>query len=137
MMASLVTCCNKQLMVNSEAKGEHLGFKQIIVWLEHACVIEPNRVQSEAEVEEANGDAIEQSKGDDYPGVDRLRLKEVQPLCDIQCEEGDHQVSVRQRRRCIIFVIQKKFRNFRCKHGNNNRNKSGDCNSERLRTYAH
>jgi hypothetical protein len=66
-------------MVNSEAKGEHLGFKQIAVWLEHACVIESNRVQSEAEVEEANGDAIKQSKGDDCLGVHRLRLKEVQP----------------------------------------------------------
>lgn len=67
----------------------------------YACLVEANRVESEAEVEEANGDAIEQAEGDDCPSVNMLGLKEVQPLSDVQREEGHHEVPARQRRRCI------------------------------------
>jgi len=67
----------------------------------HACLVEANRVESEAEIEEANGDAIEQAEGDDGSRVNWLWLKEVQPLGNVQREEGHHEVPARQRRRCI------------------------------------
>jgi hypothetical protein len=70
----------------------------------HACLVEANRVEPEAEVEEANGDAVEQAEGDDGARVDRLWLEEAQPLRNVQREEGHHEVPARQRRRCINSV---------------------------------
>lgn len=69
----------------------------------YACLVEANRVEPEAEVEEANGDAVEQAEGDDGPRVDRLWLEEAQPLRNVQREEGHHEVPARQRHRCIFF----------------------------------
>ena len=67
----------------------------------HAYLIEANRVEAKAKVEEANGDSIKKSEGDDGLGVDRLRLEEAQALRDVQRAEGHQQVPARQCRRCI------------------------------------
>jgi hypothetical protein len=66
-----------------------------------AYLIEANRVEAKAKVEEANGDSIKQSKGDDGLSVDWLRLEEAQALRDVQRAEGHQQVPTRQCRSCI------------------------------------
>lgn len=55
-----------------------------------ADLIEPNRVEAEAQVEEANGDAIENPEQHDCLHVDRLGLKEVKPLGRVECAERHH-----------------------------------------------
>jgi hypothetical protein len=64
-------------------------------------LIEANRVEAKAKVEEANGDPIKKPKGDDGLSVDWLRLEEAQALRDVQRAEGHQQVPARQRRCCI------------------------------------
>ena len=68
---------------------------------EHAYLIEANRVEAKAKVEEADGDPIKKPKRDDGLSVDWLRLEETQALRDVQRAEGHQQVPARQCRRCI------------------------------------
>jgi hypothetical protein len=79
-------------------------------------LVEANRVEAEAEVEESDGDAVEQTEErDGHPCVDGLRLEEAQPLRDVQGEQGHHEVPARQRRRCIC-PKRKTTQNFRNIH---------------------
>lgn len=63
-------------------------------------LVETDGVEAEAEVEEADGGAVEEAEEDDGLRVDGLRLEEPQPLCHVQRAVRHQQVPARQRRRC-------------------------------------
>lgn len=63
-------------------------------------LIEANWIETKAEVEEANGDAIEDAEEHHRLQIDRLGLKEIEPLRDVKGAERNHQMPACQRRRC-------------------------------------
>lgn len=65
-------------------------------------LVESNRVETKAEIEEADGGSIKEAEEDDRATINGFGLKKMQSLCHMEGEECHHQVPARKGRRCSI-----------------------------------